>query len=305
VATSQDIDSTSILNGRQKSLKIAIPLSYAAGSFALYQAWYKDYPKESFHFFNDLKEWEGVDKAGHIYSSYIQTDLLTSVFSWAGYERKTAVRNASLLSFAYQSTIEIMDGFSSAWGFSIADIGSNLIGNALYIAQEQLWGQQKIQMKMSSFPINYSNDIILSETSLFSSSLNDRAKHLYGNSWPESFLKDYNAQTIWFSSNPADWLSSNKWPNFLALSLGYGANNMFGGFENNWELNDENFIIDPVSYPRYKQYVLALDYDLRKIRSKKAWVNTILKALNLFKWPAPAIEYRSNGEWVFHLLFLN
>jgi hypothetical protein len=36
------------------------------GSFiALNQAWYADYPKQDFHFFNDWKEWQQMDKSGH------------------------------------------------------------------------------------------------------------------------------------------------------------------------------------------------------------------------------------------------
>ena len=38
--------------------------------FGLYNLWYKNYPQTSFHFFNDIEEWNYMDKAGHIYSSY-------------------------------------------------------------------------------------------------------------------------------------------------------------------------------------------------------------------------------------------
>ena len=39
------------------------------GSFiALNKAWYADYPKQSFHFFNDWSEWQQMDKAGHAWT---------------------------------------------------------------------------------------------------------------------------------------------------------------------------------------------------------------------------------------------
>jgi len=44
----------------------ATSLSY----FGLYNLWYRKYPQTSFHFFNDLEEWNYMDKTGHIFSSY-------------------------------------------------------------------------------------------------------------------------------------------------------------------------------------------------------------------------------------------
>ncbi|PWU03962.1 MAG: hypothetical protein C5B52_02360, partial [Bacteroidetes bacterium] len=42
-----------------------------AGSYvALNQAWYADYPKSSFHFFDDWDEWGKMDKLGHMWTAY-------------------------------------------------------------------------------------------------------------------------------------------------------------------------------------------------------------------------------------------
>ena len=51
---------------RLKLLAITGGGTYAIGSAGLYWTWYKDYPSQKFHFFNDLAEWNQVDKAGHI-----------------------------------------------------------------------------------------------------------------------------------------------------------------------------------------------------------------------------------------------
>ncbi|HVE60342.1 MAG TPA: hypothetical protein VNA26_00890, partial [Chitinophagaceae bacterium] len=40
----------------------------AATMFILSKSWYKDFPKTSFHTFNDSKEWLQVDKAGHAWT---------------------------------------------------------------------------------------------------------------------------------------------------------------------------------------------------------------------------------------------
>ena len=61
------LDSTQKKNIILNSVALgATTLSY----FGLYNLWYKNYQQTSFHFFNDLEEWNYMDKAGHIYSSY-------------------------------------------------------------------------------------------------------------------------------------------------------------------------------------------------------------------------------------------
>jgi len=93
----------------------------------------------------------------------------------------------------------------------------------------------------------------------------------------------------------------NHWPEWLNLAIGYGAANLYGGFSNEWSSEAESYSYLPDK--RYRQYYLALDYDLRKIIKKKAALNAILQVLNLYKWPAPAIEYNTLEGFKFHLLF--
>ena len=301
----QASDTTSVHQSRQKILTIGLSTSYIAGSYLLYEAWYKDYPRSSFHFFDDSREWRGMDKAGHVFSSYVQTDLLYSTFLWAGNEPSDALLKASLMSLAYQSTIEIMDGFSQDWGFSWTDQAANILGNSLYLIQEKLWSEQRIQLKFWTTPMSYSKEPILSSQWITSSSLHERAQDLYGSSWPVSLLKDYNAQSFWLSTNPGAWKTDSSWPAFLNLAIGVGAGNLFGGFENAWEDNGAKYEVSRLHYPRYSRFMIALDYDLSTIRTDKPWLRSLLKFLNYIKWPAPALELNSRGEFTFHLLFLN
>ncbi len=37
----------------------------------LNEYWYKDFPRSPLHSFDDSKEWEGMDKVGHGFTSYI------------------------------------------------------------------------------------------------------------------------------------------------------------------------------------------------------------------------------------------
>ena len=63
----------------------------AASYIALEKAWYADFPKQSFHFFNDIKEWNQMDKAGHMWTSYQISRGSTASWKWAGLNQKQSV----------------------------------------------------------------------------------------------------------------------------------------------------------------------------------------------------------------------
>jgi len=58
---------------------------YTAMATGLYFAWYDKQDQSGFHFFNDWNEWQNVDKAGHVYSAYVQSGLIYDLSKWAGY----------------------------------------------------------------------------------------------------------------------------------------------------------------------------------------------------------------------------
>ena len=94
----------------------------------------------------------------------------------------------------------------------------------------------------------------------------------------------------------------NKWPVWLNIAVGYGAENMFGGFENRWSEDGQNFIADNLIYPRYRQFYIGLDVDLPYIKPKNPFLKTIFSIINIFKIPSPALEINTQGNVVFHLL---
>ena len=47
------------------------------------------------------------------------------------------------------SIIEVMDGFSTHWGFSKGDMLANIIGTGLFAAQQKWWGEQRMSLKFS------------------------------------------------------------------------------------------------------------------------------------------------------------
>lgn len=289
----------------QKRFNYALGISaatYTGFSIGLYHAWYKQYPQESFHFFNDGGEWSNMDKIGHTYTAYFQGVLCYKGAKWTGLSEDKSILVGAICGSLFQTTIEIMDGFSSEWGFSVYDIGANFAGIGLFAWQQKHWKDQRISMKVSSIPRNYPDFLVVGSGGA-EISLQDRADDLFGASFAEKFLKDYNAQTYWASVNIHSFLpEGNGWPTWLNLALGYGADNMYGGFENVWEVDGERFELDSDLYPRIHQFYLGFDIDLSRIKTDNNLLKGILSMFNIFKMPSPAIELNSRGELTFHIL---
>ena len=277
---------------------------YSGASIGLYHAWYKGFELTRFHLFNDWREWRGMDKAGHLFTTHMESNLAFRGALWTGMNRKTAAWTGFGVGMLLQSTIEFMDGFSAKWGFSLHDMGFNLLGGGLFLSQELLWQEQRFLVKTSYMEPNYSQEPIFASEGSGITTLAERARDLYGVSYPERFLKGYNGLTIWLSANPTSFQKSknSRWPVWLNIAVGYGAENLYGGFENRWETEGSIFESDDRLYPRFSQYYLSLDVDFSRIPTRKPWLKTIFHTINWLKIPAPAIEFQSRGKFRLHPL---
>lgn len=248
-------------------------------------AWYKDYPKTSFHTFDDSREWMQMDKVGHGWAAYNAARASAAMWQWAGLGHKKSTWVGGLSSTVYLTVIEFLDAQSVGWGWSWADMGANIFGSGLYIAQELGWKEQRVQFKFSFHRNNYSE-----------SQLDNRADQLFGATWYERMLKDYNAQTYWLSANLKSFLPHIKIPAWLNVAFGYGADGMYGGFENKWidgignEVNRHDIV-------RKRQFYLSPDIDFTKIPTKSKFLKTTFAILNAFKFPAPALMIDSEGNF--------
>jgi len=276
-------------------------VTYTSFSIGLYHAWYKNFEQAPFQLFNDWKEWEHMDKAGHTHSAYFQGVLTYKGARWTGLSKKNSILTGIIAGSLFQTTIEVMDGFSSKWGFSIPDIGANLAGTGIFAAQQYFWDEQRISIKVSSMPKAYPDVTIYSTDGNQTNSLTARTNALYGQNYFERFLKDYNAQTYWMSVNVKSFLHRHHcWPAWLNVGLGYGAENMYGGFDNSWTSEEASYVLSSDLYPRYRQFYLGLDLDLTKIKTKSPFLKSIFSVINIFRIPLPALEYNTQGKFVFH-----
>lgn len=281
--------------------------TYSGIIIGLNSLWYSDYPRSSFHFFNDTGEWEYMDKTGHINSTYNASRIVFQSGLWAGLSRKQAMWTGVGLSWAFMFTVEMLDGFSKQWGFSLPDLGFNTGGVVLFGAQEMLWKEQRIYIKVSSNPTPYPNDqvtLVVGSDPPHPPTLKERARDIYGNSIAQVFLKDYNALNAWVSVNPYSFMpKTSKFPKWLNVAVGYGAANLYAGYDNTWEQDGNTYQVDKVKYPVYNQYYLSLDIDFTRIPTKSHFLKGVFTMLNIFKFPAPALEYNSLGKWKFHPIY--
>ncbi len=266
-------------------------VGYGGTLLLLNNTWYKNYAHTSFQTFNDSKEWLQVDKVGHAWTAYNTGMATTAMWEWAGMPHKKAVWIGGLSGFAFLTGIEFLDAHSAKWGWSWSDVAANVTGSALFMGQEFLWEEQRIQYKFSFHRNKYGEP-----------PLEDRADDLFGNSWYERMLKDYNAQTYWLSANLKSFFPDSGLPPWLNIAVGYGASGMFGGFQNQW-VDKLGNTITRNDIPRTRQFYLAPDIDFTKIKTSSRFLRTAFSFLNSFKFPSPALMINGKGKWKGYLLY--
>jgi len=246
-----------------------------AGTYlVLDQAWYANHPRGEFHFFDDNQNWLQVDKAGHAFSAYQLGYVGSEIMDWSGAGQAKSTWLGGSAGLIFLTGVEIMDGFSENWGFSWGDMAANAGGTALFIGQELLWQEQRVTLKFSYYPTDFPAE----------------NPDLLGQSWQEQILKDYNGQTYWLSGNVNSLTHSNLLPEWLNLAVGYSATGMI---EARPEMN----------FNAQRQFYLAPDIDLRKLKVREPFWKAVLKAVNCLKVPMPTLGIGQGGELKFYPLY--
>lgn len=253
-------------------------------TFGLNYLWYKKFPHSKFHLFNDNAEWLSMDKVGHATTAYNIAAIESDIFHWAGVKRVPAAAIGSLTALGFMTMIEILDGHSAKWGFSMGDMLANLSGCLLYQGQQWMWNEQRVSLKFSwhysMFAKYYPQEL--------------------GSNWRERILKDYNGQTYWLSFNIGSFLSSKSdFPKWLNASVGYGADGMIGARENPKEING----LQIPEFKRYRQFYFSFDTDLYRINKTSDFVDMLLKFNRTLKMPSPTLEWNKIDGVKWHWMY--
>ncbi len=283
----QQIKADTTTKFNKKRLKYVIlteSILYSSSIVVLNNMWYKNYPRSSFHFFNDNDEWLQMDKIGHATTGYYVGKIGYELLKYSGVSENKSVWYGGTLGFVYLTSIEILDGFSSQWGASVGDLAANTLGSAAFIGQQLLFNEQKISIKYSFHQSNYA----------------EQRPEILGNNLHENVIKDYNGQTYWLSANIHSFLKKqSKFPCWLNIAFGYGADGMITGKPD----TENNFTPPLPKIDRYRQYYLSLDIDLTRIKTNSKILKALLLSVGFIKIPAPAIEYNTKNGIKFHYLY--
>ncbi len=277
----QPVADSSTTPQRKKINKVVLlnAAVYGGSMTGLYAAWYKDYPQSNLHTFDDWDEWQQMDKIGHLYSAYTMSRFSMEMWRNTGISRNKRIWLGGLSGAAYQTIIEVLDGYSAQWGWSWGDVGGNILGSALFVGQELAWDDQRIQLKTSFHKKKYADEL-----------LDNRANQIFGKSLAERCLKDYNAQTYWLSANIHAFFPQSNIPKWISVAVGTGAEGMFGARSNIAKDAQGNIVFNRSDISRYRQWYLAPDIDFTKIKTNRKGLKLAFFVLNALKFPTPAIE---------------
>lgn len=263
---------------RMKALAYGSAAGYAGMLIGLNALWYTEHAQSSFHFFNDNRQWMGIDKAGHAYSAFHLSRAGSEALRWAGMPEKKASLYGSLGGWLFMLPIEILDGFSSNYGASPGDLAANSAGSILYGGQMLLWQEIRLKPKFSFMPSPFAKE----------------RPNVLGHNLPTQLLKDYNGQTHWLSVDIEKFLpAESRFPAWLNLAVGYSSSGMVYAYPRDSRV---------AGFSPYTRFFLAPDLDLSRLRSKKRIVNWLLFVLDGIHLPAPALEF-SQGSLRLHSLY--
>lgn len=263
-------DSTSLDKKRFRAVYVGGAALYGVALAGLYEVWYKENARTQFHLFNDNAQWQQIDKVGHFYTGYHLSLASARIYQWTGMNTGKATWLGTATGLMLLTPIEILDGFSADYGASWGDVVANTAGSVL--ALQTLWWQQPRIHPKFSFHQTYASAL---------------RPNVLGENLPQQIIKDYNGQTYWLAFDIQPWLGKqSRFPAWLNLALGYGAENMVYARKNDNQAH---------GYHAYRQYYLSLDINLTRIPVKNKWIRSLFFALNTIHIPAPALEINKNG----------
>jgi hypothetical protein len=260
-------DSVAVNKKRLSTFIIGSSIAYGATLIGLNELWYKDSQRQSFQFFNDNAEWKQVDKIGHVYSSFYFSYGLSRALQWCDVKPRKADLTAALTGFLVMVPIEIMDGYSDAYGASGGDLVANAAGSLFFAGQSLLWDEIRLYPKFSFHRTSFA----------------PLRPNVLGDGLASELFKDYNGQTYWISVDVDKFIRFPKW---LNLAVGYGAEGMI------YARDAQNA---EAGYHSYRQYYLSIDFDLTAIKTRSKTVKTLIFFANMIKIPAPTVEFSTQG----------
>lgn len=239
--------------------------AFVIGHGFLNDLWWKgEYVPFHFNWRQDGQYAIGADKLGHQFMTCATTRAFDAAFRWCGVDSTTSVVAGAGVAMAYQTYIEVRDGYSRDYGFSWGDVLANTTGALLPVAQRFVPALRPLDLQISFSP-------------------SDAFKRgEYG-----AIIDDYTSTTHWLSIGVYDYLPASwqAWyPPWLNVAVGHSVANLDGrgGGEH-------------VVY-------LSLDWNFARLPGLPTWLRETLQLLHMYHLPAPAVRL-TQGVAFFGLKF--
>ncbi len=220
----------------------------------IYQAnaWWQN-QSSTFKIVNDWKYALWLDKMGHFFGAALIAHGLSAGFEAANVDLERSAIYGAIGALAFETFIEIEDGFGPQWGFSPGDLGADFLG-ALYTVGQYYYPTLKhIQPRVSYFP----------------------SEEYRNGEHKGNIIDDYAGQKYWLGLRMKELLPnsiSDYWPSFLMISVGMGLRNWdgFGGGK--------------------QDIYIALDLDAETLPLYGPFWQFVKNTLNFIHFPMPGIR---------------
>ena len=240
-------------------------IAYGAAYWLVFDKGWWDEQGNHFHFENDFDYALNLDKFGHFASGVAMGELFYEGYRWAGATEFQSYLFAGLSAMMTHIAIDVKDAYSPRWGFSVFDVLSGTLGGFLPMAERYVPLFKYVDLKWSYW-------------------INSKAYYRQGEGHSKVFTDDYCNQTFWASFKIYRMLPAGArayYPSWLAIAAGLS-------------IDEKSFTHEP--HPRREVYI-ALDYDLEAFRPQSRMARTVIKWLNYFKLPAPAVQVYPEFHW--------
>lgn len=233
---------------------------FVVGHGLLNNLWWKG-ERSAFHFDWD-HDWRyslGADKLGHAWFPYLASTFYNGVFLWCGLDTAASLWASSGVALAYQTYIEIRDGFSAEWGFSWGDMTADLLGAGLPIARHYLPPLRAFEFKLSFAP-----------SERFRAGSN------------AAIFDDYESTLHWISVDVNALLPrsmADLWPDWLNIAVGHSVQG----------LDDRG--------AGHHELYLSLDWNVERLPGDTDFLRFLKRLANLYHLPAPAVRILPGLVW--------
>ncbi len=259
-SNAQSADSSKVSYSKLTSVVLATAGAFYYGHVFNTNMWWKG-EKSRFHL-TWKEDWTyalGSDKFGHFYFPYMATNIYSDVLNWCGVDGEKSLYYSSGVAFAYQTYVEIKDGFSKQWGFAFGDFAANTLGAAYPLLQYKYPELQNFRFKISYYP-----------------------SPRFRNNSHTTIIDDYESTYDWLSINIRHYLPEEMkkyYPSFVNIAIGHSVKKLDLAEGGNHE------------------FYIGLDWAFENIKDDWGILNTVRRMFSFYHLPAPAVKIYPDVIW--------